>query len=53
MQLQKIETKIYSIRKQKVMLHFNLAEMNEVENRVLKQAIKRNIDSFPDDFMFQ
>jgi len=35
------------------MLHFNLAEINEVENRVLKQAIKRNIDSFPDDFMFQ
>ncbi|HSV88911.1 MAG TPA: ORF6N domain-containing protein [Bacteroidales bacterium] len=53
MQLQKIETKIYEIRSQKIMLDFDLAEMYEVENRALKQAVKRNIDRFPNDFMFQ
>lgn len=53
MQLQKIETKIYEIRGQKVMLDFDLAEMYEVETRVLNQAVKRNIESFPADFMFQ
>jgi len=35
------------------MLDFDLAEMYEVENRALKQAVKRNIDRFPNDFMFQ
>jgi len=53
MQLQKIETKIYEVRGQKVMLDFDLAELYEVENRALKQAAKRNIDRFPNDFMFQ
>ncbi|NTW31922.1 MAG: ORF6N domain-containing protein [Bacteroidetes bacterium] len=53
MQLQKIETKIFEIRGQKVMLDFDLAELYEVETRTLNQAVKRNIDIFPDDFMFQ
>lgn len=53
MQLAKIETRIYEIRGQKVMLDFDLAEMYEVENRSLKQAVKRNADRFPDDFSFQ
>ena len=53
MQLQKIETKIYEVRGQKVMLDFDLAELYEVENRALKQSVKRNIDRFPTDFMFQ
>lgn len=53
MQLEKIQTKIYEIRGQKVMLDFDLAAMYEVENRVLKQAVKRNLDRFPGDFMFQ
>jgi len=53
MQLEKIQTKIYEIRGQKVMLDFDLSAMYEVENRVLKQAVKRNLDRFPDDFMFQ
>ncbi len=35
------------------MLDFDLAEMYEVENRALKQAVKRNTDRFPNDFMFQ
>lgn len=52
MQLQKIQTRIYEVRGQKIMLDFDLAEMYEVENRALKQAVKRNIDRFPKDFMF-
>ncbi|HAQ21056.1 MAG TPA: DNA-binding protein [Prolixibacteraceae bacterium] len=53
MQLERIQTKIYEIRGQKVMLDFDLSSMYEVENRVLKQAVKRNLDRFPNDFMFQ
>ncbi|PIY02551.1 MAG: DNA-binding protein, partial [Bacteroidetes bacterium CG_4_10_14_3_um_filter_31_20] len=53
MQLQVIQKKIYEIRGQKVMLDFDLALLYEVETRVLKQAVRRNLDIFPDDFMFQ
>lgn len=53
MQLQLIQNKIYEIRSQKVMLDFDLAEMYDVETRALKQAVKRNSDRFPKDFMFQ
>lgn len=53
MKLDLIQNKIFEIRGQKVMLDFDLAEMYEVETRVLNQAIKRNIESFPKDFMFQ
>ena len=53
MQLQNIQSKIYEIRGQKVMLDFDLATMYEVETRSLKQAVRRNTDRFPDDFMFQ
>jgi len=53
MQLQIIQNKIYEVREQKVMLDFDLAALYEVENRSLKQAVKRNIDRFPNDFMFQ
>ena len=53
MELQIIQDKIYQIRGQKVMLDFDLAELYEVETRVLNQSVKRNIDLFPDDFMFQ
>ncbi len=48
-----IQNKIYDIRGIKIMLDFDLAELYEVETRVLNQAIKRNIESFPDDFMFR
>lgn len=48
-----IISKIYEIRGQKVMLDRDLAELYEVETRVLKQAIRRNINRFPDDFMFE
>jgi hypothetical protein len=53
MQLQTIQTKIYEVRKQKVMLDFDLAEMYEVETKALNQTVKRNIKRFPADFMFQ
>jgi phage regulator Rha-like protein len=53
MQLTIIQKKIYEIRDCKVMLDFDLAELYEVETRVLNQAIKRNIRSFPKDFMFR
>lgn len=48
-----IINKIYFIRKQKVMLDRDLAEMYSVEVRVLNQAVKRNIERFLKDFMFQ
>jgi ORF6N domain len=48
-----IENQIYIIRGHKVMLSTHLAELYEVEPRSLMQSVKRNIDRFPDDFMFQ
>ena len=51
--LQLIQSKIYEIRGQRVMLDFDLATMYGVETRVLNQAVKRNIKRFPEDFMFQ
>ena len=53
MEIDRIQTKIYEVREQKVMFDFDLAELYEVETRVLNQAVKRNIDIFPEDFMFQ
>jgi len=53
MELHIIQSKIYEIRDCKVMIDRDLAEMYGVETRVLNQAIKRNIERFPDDFMFQ
>ena len=48
-----IKEKIYEIRGQRVMLDFDLAELYQVETRVLNQSVKRNIRRFPEDFMFQ
>lgn len=53
MNIQQIESKIFEIRGVKVMLDFDLAELYEVETRVLNQAVKRNVDLFPIDFHFQ
>ncbi len=50
---ERIEKRIYFIRQQKVMLSTDLAALYEVEPRVLVQAVKRNIERFPEDFMFQ
>lgn len=48
-----IQSKIYEIRGQKVMIDRDLAEMYGVETKVLNQAVKRHIDRFPIDFMFR
>jgi phage regulator Rha-like protein len=48
-----IEKKIFLLRGQKVMLSIDLAELYQVEPRALIQAVKRNMDRFPEDFMFQ
>jgi len=53
LKLQEIQNRIYELRGQKVMLDFDLAELYQVETRVLKQAVRRNIERFPKDFMFQ
>ncbi len=51
--IDKIESKILLIRGQKVMLDRDLAMLYDVETRALNQAVKRNIERFPKDFMFQ
>jgi len=48
-----MQDKIYIVRDQKVMLDLHLAEIYEVETRILNQSVKRNIDRFPADFMFK
>lgn len=51
--IKSIQSRIYEIRGERVMLDFDLALLYEVEARVLNQAVKRNILRFPEDFMFQ
>jgi hypothetical protein len=51
--IQSIQNRIYELRGERVMLDFDLAEMYGVEARVLNQAVKRNNERFPEDFMFQ
>ena len=54
MELQIIQNRIYEIRGVRVMLDYDLAKLYDVENRALKQAVKRNLDRFPaPDFMFE
>ena len=48
-----IESKILTLRGQKIMLDADLAELYGVETKVLNQAVKRNVERFPEDFMFQ
>ena len=52
MDLQIIQNKIFEVRGCRVMLDYHLAELYQVETRALKQAVKRNIERFPSDFMF-
>lgn len=52
-QLESIQRIIYEIRGQKVMLDFDLANVYGVKTSVLNQAVKRNMDRFPSDFMFR
>ena len=53
MELQIIQSKIFEIRGHKVILDFDLAKLYEVETKVLKQSVKRNLNRFPSDFMFE
>jgi hypothetical protein len=53
MEITLIQTRIHEVRGQKVMLDFDLANLYEVETKVLNQSVKRNIKRFPTDFMFQ
>lgn len=53
MELQLIQQRIHEIRGQNVMLDYDLSEMYGTETKVLKQAVKRNINRFPPDFMFE
>jgi len=50
---ERIDSRIYMLRGHKVMLSIDLADLYEVEPRALVQAVKRNIERFPADFMFQ
>lgn len=52
MDLQIIQNNIFEVRGCRVMLDYHLAELYQVETRALKQAVKRNIERFPSDFMF-
>lgn len=51
--LEIITNKIHIIRNQKVMLDYDLATLYEIETKRLKEAVKRNIERFPEDFMFE
>lgn len=51
--VERIQRLIYVIRAEKVMLDSDLADLYGVETKVLNQAVKRNIERFPDDFLFQ
>jgi hypothetical protein len=53
MELEVIQNKIFEIRGYKVMLDFDLALLYNVETRILKQAVRRNANRFPVDFMFE
>lgn len=53
MEIEVIKNKIHEIRGCKVILDFDLALMYGVENKVLKQSVRRNLNRFPDDFMFE
>ena len=51
--LRQVERRIFLLRGQNVILDFDLAELYGVETRALKQAVRRNLDRFPVDFMFE
>ena len=53
MELNIIQNKIYQVRGVRVMLDFDLAELYQVETKRLKEAVRRNLDRFPEDFMFE
>lgn len=48
-----IQSKIFEIRNQKVMLDFDIAALYQIETKRLKEAVRRNVNRFPEDFMFE
>lgn len=53
MEVMVIQNKVYTLRGSNIMLDFDLAELYEIETKALKQAVRRNIERFPEDFMFE
>ena len=53
MELELLQQKIYEIRGLRVMLDYDLADLYEVETKVMNQAVNRNTERFPDRFMFR
>jgi len=53
MDLDRIRNKIFEIRGERVMLDFDLALLYEIETKRLKEAVRRNLNRFPEDFMFE
>ena len=53
LQIADIRSRIYEVRRVRVMLDVDLARLYQVETRVLKQAVRRNPDRFPEDFMLR
>lgn len=53
MELLVIENKVFTLRAYKVMLDFDLAALYEIQTKALKQAVRRNMERFPSDFMFE
>ena len=53
MDLDRIRNKIFEIRGERVMLDFDLAQLYEIETKRLKEAVRRNLNRFPEDFMFE
>jgi len=53
MDIEIIENKIFEIRGHRVLLDFHLAELYQIDTRVLKQAVRRNMERFPSDFLFE
>ena len=51
--IQSLQNRIYEIRGQRVILDKDIAQLYEIETRILNQAVKRHIDRFPEDFMLQ
>lgn len=51
--IQSLQNRIYQIRGQRVILDKDIAQLYEIETKVLNQSVRRNIDRFPEDFMFQ
>lgn len=51
--IKNLQNRIYELREQRVILDMDVAQLYDVDTKVLNQSVKRNIDRFPDDFMFQ